>query len=124
MTSSVSSSSATTPASSTESHNAMWLETLKKLEPKLQRSAFITWFRDTTILGREDGQVIIGLPLATVMNWHLERYQALTVETLKEVDSAIKKVVYKVDGGLKDNRDRTFDILEHFPEKKKRNLQP
>ena len=122
MTSSVSSSSATATASSTENHNELWLETLKKLESKLQRSAFITWFRDTTILGREEGKIIIGLPLATVMNWHIERYQSLTDEALKEVDSKISQVVYKVDGGLKDNAERTINILDHFPEQRKRKL--
>ena len=115
MTSSVSSSSATATASVQESHNDLWLEALKKLESKLQRSAFITWFRDTTILGREEGKVVIGLPLATVMNWHIERYQSLTIEALKEIDSAITQVVYKVDGGLKDNAERTINLLEHFP---------
>ena len=115
MTSSVSSSSTATSAE-------LWLEVLKVLEPQLQRSAFITWFRDTTILGREEGKIIIGLPLTTVMNWHLERYQAMTLVALKDIDSTITQVVYKVDGGLKDNRDRTIDVLEHFKEQKKRKL--
>ncbi|MDA0376434.1 MAG: chromosomal replication initiator protein DnaA [bacterium] len=122
MTSSVSSSSARAAPNPAESHNALWLETLKKLESKLQRSAFITWFRDTAILGREDGKVVIGLPLTTVMNWHIERYQSLTIEALKETDSAITQVVYKVDGGLKDNRERTIDLLDYFPEHRKRKL--
>ncbi|MBT7494208.1 MAG: ATP-binding protein, partial [Candidatus Peribacter sp.] len=56
------------------------------------------------------------------MNWHIERYQSLTVEALKEVDSKISQVVYKVDGGLKDNAERTINILDHFPEQRKRKL--
>lgn len=100
----------------------LWIDTLKKLESKLQRSEFITWFRDTAILGKEEGKIVIGLPLPMVMNWHLERYQVLTLEAMKEIDPSIKQVVYKVDGNLKDNKDRTVDILLHFPESKKRKL--
>jgi len=119
----LSTSSSTAPVSSRYDEDLqLWIDTLKKLESKLQRSEFITWFRDTTILGKEEGKIVIGLPLPMVMNWHLERYQALTLEAMKEIDPSIKKVVYKVDGNLKDNKDRTIDILVHFPENKKRKL--
>ena len=74
------------------------------------------------MLGRDEGKIIIGLPLPMVMNWHLERYQVPTLEAIKELDSSIKQVVYKVDGSLKDNKDRTVDLLAHFPEAKKRKV--
>ena len=99
-----------------------WLEALKLIEPQLQRSEFITWFRDTAILGREEGTVVIGLPLPMVMNWHLERYQSLTLRSLQAADGAIAQIVYKVDGGLKDNRDRSINLIEHFPDHKKRKI--
>ncbi|MDP7476921.1 MAG: chromosomal replication initiator protein DnaA [Candidatus Peribacteraceae bacterium] len=121
MTSSVS-SSALAPQVTHTDFTSLWLAILEKLSPELQRTEFITWFRDTTILGREEGKVIIGLPLPMVMNWHLEKFQAVTLEKCKEVDSAITQVVYKVDGNLKDNRDRSIDILEHFPDQKRRKL--
>lgn len=119
----LSASSSTAPVASRPDEDLqLWIDTLKKLEPKLQRSEFITWFRDTAILSREEGKIVVGLPLPMVMNWHLERYQSLTLEALKEHDSTIKQVVYKVDGSLKDNKDRTVDLLGHFPETKKRKL--
>ena len=121
MTLSISSSTAPVP-SRYEEDLQLWIDTLKKLESKLQRSEFITWFRDTTILGKEEGKIVVGLPLPMVMNWHLERYQTLTLDAMKEIDPSIKQVVYKVDGNLKDNKERTVNILLHFPESKKRKL--
>ena len=50
----------------------LWLKVLEKLEVQLQRSQFITWFKDTTVLGREESTVVIGLPLPMFLNWHLE----------------------------------------------------
>lgn len=122
MISSSSSSSAIVPVSQTENFKELWIAVLTKLETKLQRGAFITWFRDTTILGKEEGKIVIGLPLTTVMNWHLERYKSLTLESIQEVDATIQQVVYKVDGGLKDNPVRTVDLLACFPEQRKRKL--
>lgn len=100
----------------------MWLQILSKIEPKIQRSQFITWFRDTAILGLEEGNLVVGLPLPMSLNWHLEHYRAYTLQAAQELDENIKQVVYKVDGGLKDDPARTFNLLEAFPEQKRRKL--
>lgn len=120
MTSSV--SSPTRPVAAGAILRDLWLQMLRKMEPRLQRSQFITWFRDTTILGCEEGTLVVGLPLPMSLNWHLEHYRALTLQTAQELDAGIKQVVYKVDVGLKDDRSRTFDLLEYFPEPKRRKL--
>ncbi len=100
----------------------LWLKVLTKLETQLQRGQFITWFKDTTVLGREDKTVVIGLPLPMFLNWHLEHYRVITLDALKEIDPAIEQIVYQVDIGLKEDPARTVRILEHFPEKKRRKL--
>ena len=123
MTSSVSSSVATPPAPvSSVVEKDLWMKILKKLEPNLQRTQFITWFKNTTILGREEGNLVIGLPLPIYLNWHLEHYRSMTLEAAKEMDSTITQLVYKVDGGLVDNVEKCPNLLEHFPENKRRKL--
>lgn len=97
----------------------MWLEVLKALAEKLPRSMFITWFRDTNVLAIDEGNVVIGLPIPMALDWHMEHYRNITLEELQKLNPSIQKIVYKVDGGLKDNRERAFDLLEHFPEPKK-----
>lgn len=100
----------------------LWIKILTKIEPSINRGLFITWFRETMVLGREGGTLIVGLPVPMYLNWHLERYSAPTLEAAAEIDPTIEKVVYQVDGGLKDNPSRTINLLEHFPEVKKRKL--
>lgn len=100
----------------------LWLSVLQKLEPALSRSQFITWFKDTTVLGREAATIVIGLPLPMFLNWHLEHYRGMTLDALKEIDPTIDQIVYQVDTGLKEDAMRTLKLLEHFPEKKKRKL--
>ncbi len=120
MTSSVSSLKA--PVAADVGLGGMWLEVLHKLETQIQRGQFVTWFKDTTILGREEGTLIVGLPLPMSLNWHLEHYRAMTLQAAQAIDPSITQVVYKVDGGLKDDPMRTFDLLQAFPEQRRRKL--
>lgn len=103
---------------------ALWLEVLRKIEPQLQRSQFITWFKDTTVLGREKDTVVVGLPLPMFLNWHLEHYRVMTLNAMREIDESVGQIVYQVDVGLKDDPQRTLKLLEHFPEKKKARKLP
>ena len=100
----------------------LWVKILGCLESKLQRSAFITWFKDTAVLGREEGTPIVGLPLPMSLSWHMEHYRTMTLDAAMSIDPTVEKIVYQVDVGLKDNRDRTLDLLDAFPEQKRRKL--
>jgi len=100
----------------------LWLEVLRRLASKLPRAQFITWFKNTAVVGCEEGNLVVGLPLPTYLTWHMEHYRAMTLEAAQEVDPGIRQIVYTVDLGLKDNPKRTIDLLEHFPEAKRRKL--
>jgi chromosomal replication initiator protein len=100
----------------------MWLEILQKIQEKLPRGAFITWFKNTALLGREEGKLVVGLPLPMFLTWHMEHYRQMTLEIAQEIDSSVVEIIYTVDTELKDNPDRTINLLEHFPEQKKRKL--
>ncbi len=122
MTLSASSSSSSATVAADASNRDLWLEILKRIEPKIPRSQFITWFRGTAILGFEEGTLVVGLPLPMSLNWHLEHYRAITLTAVQELEPDVKQIVYQVDGALKDDPSRTFDLLEAFPEQKKRKL--
>ena len=100
----------------------LWIRILKIIAPKLPRGQFITWFKDTALLQREEGTLVVGLPLPMALNWHMEHYRGITLEAARGIDATIDKVVYQVDGNLKDNPERTIDLLEFFPENKRRKL--
>lgn len=100
----------------------LWLKALQEIAPTLPRGQFITWFKDTTILGRDKNTIIVGLPLPMFLNWHLEHYRVITLDALKQSDSTIENIVYQVDTSLKEDPTKTVPILEHFPEKKSRKL--
>ena len=100
----------------------LWLEILKRIEPQIKRTQFVTWFRDTTILRRDDDTLVIGLPLPIALNLHLEHYRGVTLKEAQVLDETIAKLVYKVDVSLKDDPEKSVNIMEQFPDKKKRKL--
>lgn len=100
----------------------LWVAILKKIETKVQRGQFITWFRDTAILSREGNTVVLGLPLPMYLTWHMEHYRGITLDAAREIDATIEQLMYTVDVGLKDNPSRSVHLLEHFPEPKRRKL--
>ena len=122
MTSSASLLPSAVGVSSPAAFKEQWLVILRSLEQKVPRSQFITWFKDTAILGKENDTLIVGLPLPMSLNWHLEHYRAITLQTAQDADPSILSVVYKVDGSLKDDRTRTYDLLEAFAEPKRRKM--
>jgi chromosomal replication initiator protein len=87
-----------------------------------RRGQFVTWFKDTTVLGLEDGTIVVGLPLPMSLNWHMEHYRGMTLEAAQSFDDSIKQVVYQVDVGLKDDHSRTINLLDHFGDAKKRKV--
>ena len=105
-----------------QSPKDFWLQTLQKIEPSVQRAMLITWFKDTAILGSEEGKLIVGLPLPMFLDWHLEHYADLTLKIVQEFDPSITQIVYKVDISLQNGDPRVLDLLTLFPAKKQRKL--
>ncbi len=99
-----------------------WLQVLERIEPTLKRTDLLTWFKDTTVLGRDGTTVIVGLPLPMFLNWHLEHYRTMTLDAMQEIDDTITQIVYQVDVSLKDDRTRSVSIIDSFPEKKRRKI--
>jgi chromosomal replication initiator protein len=100
----------------------LWLQVVEKLEPQLKRTELLTWFKDTTILGRDGTTLVVGLPLPMFLNWHLEHYRTMTLGAVQEIDESVTQIVYQVDMSLKDDRVRSVSIIDSFPEKKRRKV--
>lgn len=101
-------------------NKAFWKQVLQEIEPLIKRALLITWFKCTTVLGRNDGTLIVGVPRTFFLDWHLENSQDLILETAQKIDATIKKIIFQVDGSLENPDDpRVVNVLNLFPEKKK-----
>lgn len=101
-------------------YKTFWIQVLHDLEPLIKRALLITWFKCTTVLGKNDGTLVIGVPRTFFLDWHLENSQDIILEVVQKIDPEIQKIIFQVDGSLENPDDpRTVNILDLFPEKKK-----
>ena len=63
----------------------LWDEVLAKVEGKVNRHSFATWFRPTTFLSLRESQLAIGVPNAQFKDWLAKNYQAVISEALTDL---------------------------------------
>ncbi len=64
---------------------AQWQAVLGELQLQMTRATFDTWVKDTSVLGCEDGEFIIGVPNAYAKDWLDNRLYAAVKRTLAQV---------------------------------------
>ena len=97
-----------------------WLRILTDISLQISRAFFITYFKDSAILGLgEDGVLIIGVPRPMFLNWHMEHTQDKLLEIAKKINPKVQSIVFQVDGTLENDKVRTIDVLKHFKAKNK-----
>jgi len=84
----------TQPTMSTMDCNELWQKVLGEVELQISRPNFITWFKNSSILEKKDGTVIIGLPNNFAREWVENKYHNVIFGTLRTIDSGIRKVEY------------------------------
>ncbi len=79
-------------------HNELWAAVLGDLEVQISKTNFLTWFKQSKILERKegDGVVLVGLPNNFAKEWVKNRYHKLVLGSLRNFDSSIKNVEYSV----------------------------
>jgi len=73
----------------------LWDEVLAKVESKVNRHSFATWFRPTTFLSLQSGRLRIGVPNAQFKDWLSKNYQGVLSEALHEMGRDNVHVVFE-----------------------------
>jgi chromosomal replication initiator protein len=79
--------------------STVWDDVLTRLQAKVSRHEFYTWFRPTGLV--EDGghSITVRVPNPMFSNWLTKHYSALIAEVLRELERADSLVVFIHDGG-------------------------
>ncbi len=92
----------------------IWDRVLARVESKLNRHTFLTWFKPTRFL-REDGDtLIVEVPDATVRDWLLRHYASILAEAVAEAGRPGAVVSFvPADGAGLAEPSPTEDLLIH-----------
>jgi chromosomal replication initiator protein len=63
----------------------LWDQILARVEGKVNRHSFATWFRPTSYISLEGNRLLIGVPNAQFRDWLSKNYQGVLTEALGEV---------------------------------------
>ena len=74
----------------------LWQNALVQIELATSEASFKTWFRNTDILSRENGEVTVAVPSKIIKEWLIEKHHKMILKTLRDLDNAIKIVDFAV----------------------------
>jgi chromosomal replication initiator protein len=78
----------------------IWDQVLARIETKINRHSFYTWFKPTSFAG-EDGQAIrVRVPNSLFRDWLTKHYATVLDEALAEVDRKGMAVLFLTDDGI------------------------
>ena len=75
----------------------LWDDVLAKVESKVNRHSFATWFRPTTSLGLQGSTLHVRVPNAQFKDWLAKNYQAVIDEALLELGRGDVRVVFEAE---------------------------
>jgi chromosomal replication initiator protein len=73
----------------------LWDEVLARVEGKINRHSFATWFRPTSFLSHDGQTLRIGVPNAQFREWLSKNYLGVLQEALTEVGRGEARVVFE-----------------------------
>ena len=73
----------------------LWDDVLARVEGKINRHSFATWFRPTSYLAQDKGTLRIGVPNAQFREWLSKNYRGILQEALSEVGHAELTVIFE-----------------------------
>src|SRR5688572_27255349 len=78
----------------------IWEEVLTRIETKINRHSFYTWFKPTSYAGEDASAIRVRVPNALFRDWLTKHYSAVLDEALAEVDRRGVTVSFMTDDGL------------------------
>jgi chromosomal replication initiator protein len=76
----------------------VWEQVLARVETKVNRHSFYTWFKPTTFLGEDDRAISVKVPNGLFKDWLTKHYSAVLGEALGEVKKGNLSLNFVADG--------------------------
>src|SRR6185369_5510885 len=74
----------------------LWQSILGNLELTLSKANFTTWFKNTSIIEKNDNGIVVGVPNAFTKEWLQNKYHQDILKALKTIAPEIKEVKYQI----------------------------
>jgi chromosomal replication initiator protein len=75
----------------------LWDQILGRIENKVNKHSFYTWFKPTAYVTHDDAQVTVRVPNATYQEWLTKHYSGVIEEALREINRSSSAVAFVID---------------------------
>ncbi|PIR86855.1 MAG: chromosomal replication initiator protein DnaA [Candidatus Harrisonbacteria bacterium CG10_big_fil_rev_8_21_14_0_10_49_15] len=75
---------------------SLWQAALGEIEIQVSRPNFVTWFKNSELIGKEDNEAKISLPNNFAKEWIENKYCKVVLGALRALDETITKVTFVV----------------------------
>ena len=75
----------------------LWDQILARIETKVNRHSFYTWFKPTSFIGEDDASVTVRVPNNLFKEWLTKHYSGVLAESLAEVKRPLFVVNFVAD---------------------------
>ncbi len=75
----------------------LWQAALGEIELSISKANYITWFKNTDILSKKDGQVVISVPNAFTKEWLENKYNKFVLKAIRNISKDIKGINYTIN---------------------------
>jgi chromosomal replication initiator protein len=94
--------------------SSIWDQVLSRIETKVNRHIFYTWFKPTAFVSDDGGALQIRVPNGLFRDWLTKHYAAVLDEALGEIDRSGTSLTFVTDGGTVGS---TAAIVRPVPER-------
>ena len=90
----------------------LWQLALGEIELSISKASFNTWFKNTAILEKKDGRVIISVPTGFAKEWLENKYNQYILQALKNIDPTIQSAICSIS--LINNNEKPNNLNSHL----------
>jgi chromosomal replication initiator protein len=84
--------------------DSLWQAVLGEIELSISRASFVTWFKNTRLLRRNEELMVIGVPNVFIKQQLEQKYNQLVLEVLKKNGIDSLRVEYKINSAITPKR--------------------
>lgn len=79
----------------------LWQAVLAQIQFHISRANFATWFKNTSIVSRQEGKIAISVPNSFSKEWFEAKYNKDILKILSSLGENVKEIKYITTSGLK-----------------------
>ena len=74
----------------------LWQALLAQIQFNISKASFATWFKNTNIFSKENGEIMVSVPNNFSREWLENKYNKLIFKILHNLDNEVKEIKYSV----------------------------